>query len=407
VTIYPNGSTALRGRYLVKNTVLNTMLRMRDAFWRWTVPPPDKKRGVSPRRILVGVGGHIGDAVIATSILPHIKERFPDAEIGIVCGPAGLAVFKGHPLVRHIHRRDHWFGSRGQSRWSLARWWKSRRVERDLAREVQSIGYDAALDLYPFFPNFAHLFWKSGIETRIGYTSGGGGPLLTHALDWEDSRLHAADQHLRLLRTWTSVPDGATWSYQLPPLSDEAAHTGRELLREHGLTVGRYLVFHPGTGNALKSWPEDHWAVLLDRTLKTGAGILQPESLKVVITGSGVAEERLSSRLAADRSSVVSLVDRTSWDVFRFIIAGAAAVIGTDSVAAHVAAANGIPCITIMAAMSDPEHWRPPGRRTFSLTEPVPCAPCFQSRGCATMLCVRGVSVERVELALRAATVGT
>jgi ADP-heptose:LPS heptosyltransferase len=62
----------------------------------------------------------------------------------------------------------------------------------------------------------------------------------------------------------------------------------------------------------------------------------------------------------------------------------------------HLAAAGDVPCIAIMAATSDPAHWRPLGSRVRVQTKALPCAPCFRSAGCVSMACVRGVTADAV-----------
>jgi ADP-heptose:LPS heptosyltransferase len=62
----------------------------------------------------------------------------------------------------------------------------------------------------------------------------------------------------------------------------------------------------------------------------------------------------------------------------------------------HVAAAQRRPCIAIMTGVDDPARWRPLGDHTTVLTDRVPCAPCYRSRGCAAMSCIRGVSTTAV-----------
>jgi ADP-heptose:LPS heptosyltransferase len=151
---------------------------------------------------------------------------------------------------------------------------------------------------------------------------------------------------------------------------------------------GAYVVIHPGTGDPRKAWPTERWSQLIARL--GGAGE------RVVITGRGDAEGRIAADLQAMHPSVVNTCGRLDWSAFRALVANATLLIGPDSAAAHVAAADGVPTIAIMAAMSDPEYWRPLGSDVVALTRPVPCAPCFRKAGCPAMTCVRDVSVDEV-----------
>lgn len=116
-----------------------------------------------------------------------------------------------------------------------------------------------------------------------------------------------------------------------------------------------------------------------------------------MLTGHGASDRALADKIRSGDDSLISACDRTTWSELRFLLGNAALVIGVDSMAVHLAAAADVPCIAIMAAMSDPSHWRPLGSHSHVLMSDVPCAPCFRSKGCATMQCVRGVTVESVE----------
>jgi ADP-heptose:LPS heptosyltransferase len=399
VSVYPSGATALRGRYLVKNRAVNAFLRARDEWLRVTTPRRHRVDDIDPRRVVLAVGGQLGDAVIATSMLRPVAAAFPGAHIGVICPSASAVVFEGHPHVRWIHRRDHWLEGRPllQPRLLGKRLRRLVGGEARLRRDIEAVGYDIAIDLYPFFPNHPRLFADAGIPVRVGYVSGGGGPLLTHPIPWRDSRQHTSQQHHALLRALRPDVGAEALAYDLPSIPREDRDRGARLLEGVGLREGRYIVLHPGSGNPLKTWPRERWVDLIHRLSSTDIA----DRPRVVLTGAGAAERRVIDELIAHTPAAVSLCDQTSWQTFRYVVANARAVVGSDSVAAHLAAASGVPCIAIMAAMSDPEHWRPLGGLAIALTADVSCAPCFQSAGCSTMACVRDVSVDRVGAAVQ------
>jgi ADP-heptose:LPS heptosyltransferase len=259
------------------------------------------------------------------------------------------------------------------------------------------VGYDVAADLYPFFPNAADLLSAAHVPVRIGYTSGGGGPLFTHRVDWLDTDAHTAEQHVALLARWLpSLATGQPLAYDLPPLSADENARGSGLLTSLGIESGRYVVLHPGTGDRRKAWPTASWRELVEQ--------LDPAIGAIVCSGQGSADAATIAAIGRDNPRVVSACDKTTWHSLRYLIAKARAVIGGDSVAVHIAAAEGVPCVAIMAAMSNPAHWRPLGANVAALTEAVPCAPCFTSAGCEPMTCVRGVTVERVRAAVERLT---
>jgi heptosyltransferase-3 len=351
----------LRGRYLVRNPGWNTALRVTDAVLSRVAQASRVSTSGSPSRILIAVGGHLGDAVIATSTLPVLTRAFPDASIGILLPSWSRPVVEGHPALRWIHCADHWTMSRADGS-LLTKWRRYRSTASNAIAEISAVGYDVAIDLYAYYPNAARLLWRAGIPIRIGYESGGCGPLYTTALPWRGDIGHTAAQHARLIAELTRRGGDEETRYHLPLLSHEARQAARAATDVAGISPDRgYIVVHPGTGDPNKAWPSASWHGLVERLVASG----EP----VVVTGAGAADRPLAASLASRYPSVLNLVDRLDWPTFRAVVANAKAAIGPDSVAMHVAAAEHTPAIAIMAPLSDPEHWRPLGDQVVLMSQ--------------------------------------
>lgn len=384
-----NRASALRNGYLVRHRGLNLALRAYDASLAAFHGRERSTPVAVPRRLLLCVGGHLGDAVIATTILGPLKSAYPDVMIGVLAPSWSLPVFEDHPAIRWRHTFDHWKTNRSTS--AHTRWAAYRRTAHRARAEIGAIEYDAAVDLYPYFPNAARILSDCGIPARIGYTSGGGGPLYSHPMPWQDDGRHTAERHHALLRS--ALPDISAVSpqYDLPPIRRIDEERARSLLQRLGVADRPYVVVHPGTGDQRKQWPAGAWRALI-QSLRRG----QP-GLRVVFTGHGNADAESIRAIRDGDETLRSVCSETNFGMLRHVLAQASLLIGVDSFAAHLAAAHDVPCIVIMAAMSDPVHWRPLGENVHVLTNAVPCAPCFRSKGCAAMSCVRGVTVDAVE----------
>jgi ADP-heptose:LPS heptosyltransferase len=381
------GISPLRGRYLVRNPAWNAWLRANDAIAAFLRPrqTQDDTRAVMPRRVLVCVSGHLGDAVIATSLLSQLRHAAPGAELGVLTGSWNRNVFDGHPLVRWVHTIDHWKLSRAPGTF-VTRWMEARRTRRLALGAVGDIGYDAAIDLSPYYPNFARALAAANIPTRVGFTSGGDGPFYTHPVEWTSGR-HVTDDHALLLeRLLPGFDRGRGSRYELGDHSPAASERAERLVRSSGFSLHDFVVLHPGSGVERKEWPVGKW-VDIARTLAT-------RKVAVVLTGSGPRQSMLCRHIELEGGCHANLCDRLSWDEFRWIVAHAALVLTVDTVTMHLASAEGVPCVSVMSAMDDPIRWKPPGDHTTLLTHRVPCAPCFRSKGCSDMSCVREIAVE-------------
>jgi ADP-heptose:LPS heptosyltransferase len=181
--------------------------------------------------------------------------------------------------------------------------------------------------------------------------------------------------------------------YELPPVPESARGRADAVLRDAGLQPGAYVVVHMGSGSPLREWPAAKWRQL--------AGELTADGHWLAYTGSGDEQARRVAEVTRDLPRCVDLCNRLDWQEFVRVVARAQLLVGVETVAAHVAAACGTPSVAIWTGIGRLGHWRPLGGECTALISPVPCAPCFRSRGCEAMSCVRDVPVARVLEAVR------
>ncbi len=292
---------------------------------------------------------HLGDAVIATTLLPVLKEALPHIKIGFLSCSSSACVVQGHPDLTWLHTLDHWKLNRGRVS-------KSQKIltyyatKTKAIHEIANIGYDAAIDLYPFFPNAIPVLWKTKIPIRIGYRSGGFGPLLTHPLDWQDRQQYMAEYHLTLLRQLPVEISQKPLRYSLP------SHHGYH----HPNLEKEFIIFHMGSGAEQKHWSETAW-----RELAMGINDRQ-----IVFTGKGAVEHARIERVKQGLSHGLNLCDQLGWQDFCSVVSQASQIISVDSVIVHLAAALAAPCLVIIVDGSN-NHllWTPPG--TPRLVQPL------------------------------------
>jgi ADP-heptose:LPS heptosyltransferase len=379
-------TTPLRGPYYVQNRLLSAILGAVDlALGALLRPRRGSRPHEPPRRLLLACGGHLGDAVIASSVIPMLGAAWPSVEIGVLIGSWARPVLGDHPDVRWVHEMDHWKLNRSP-RGPASRLRRHLSSRRSALREIRGVRYDMAIDLHPYFPNAIPLLWRAGIPIRIGYTSAGFGPMLTHPLAWQDSDRHRVDYHADLLRqAGIEVAPGTSLRYSLPRVADRPP--------PGTIPPDDYLLLHMGAGLPIKEWPRERWAELIDELLAAGHTL--------VFTGSGEEQGREAQALVAGRSNCFDLCNRLDWSGFVAAVAAARLVVCVDSVAGHVAGAVGTPVVVLTSGINRPGHWIPVGDRAAIVTHPVPCAPCFRSRGCPEMACVRGIGVDAVLATVR------
>ncbi len=384
----PISASPLKGIYLVQNRAANYLLRCLDRLLALFFSPRAEPLASFPGKLLISNLAHMGDVVQMTALLAALKKVHPDLKIGVVVGSWSLPIVKDHPCIDSLFLVDHWKLNRS----SLPRWKKIVHyyaTKKKALAQIRREGFEAALDTYLFFPNAIPLFWQARIPVRIGYSSGGFGPLLTHPVAWKASGKHQIFSYLPLLEQLNGSSEvySALLRPCLPPLKTDSAQT----LTKYGLEAKKYWVVHMGTGNPIKEWPLSKWEALVKGM----------EGQKVVFTGRGEREKRNADRVTSPSVAGVNLVDSLEWEEFLQVIKHAQCLIGCDSLAGHLAACFQTPSYLIYSGMTPLEEWAPFGNSSTLLTHPVPCSPCYRATGCKGMDCVRELSVETVLSRLR------
>jgi ADP-heptose:LPS heptosyltransferase len=372
----------MTGRYLVRNPWLLAALGATDALLRLmprgAVEPP-----LSPESILVSNWAHLGDVMSILPALQRLSRTYPGARLGVIVGGGGRAAVEGSSLVDALYVVDHWALNRGPGSLleKLRRYRRQRRAVR--AQMRADGGYEVALDFYPYFPSAAGLLKVSGARVRIGYDSGGLGPLLTHVLPWRFDGRHMIEHHADLLR----VLDPAT------PDRLERLDPGRPAApASPSLPFEGYMLLHTGAGSTEREWPAENW-VALARRLAGGRPL--------VVAGVGEREARCAEAIVAAAPQTVNLVNQLSWSEFQAVVAGASLLVSLDSSPSHLAASLDVPVVAITSGRNAPGLWDPHTERGAVVTYPTACAPCFRPRGCESMACVRSVRVDDVLDAIR------
>jgi heptosyltransferase-2 len=331
-----------------------------------------------PERILLRAPNWLGDCVMAVPALRAVREQFPQAHLTIAA--RGIL-----PKL---------FAEQSYCDEAMA-------VPRGPWREGQSLR-PGAHDLCVLFTNSlstALAAFLSRTPVRVGYARDLRSVLLTHRVQ-EDEALQAAHQihfYLRLaLVLKTGDPAPPVTDPQQPPLpvveiTEPMLAGARALLQQAGIDPdSRPFVMAPGTAQIpAKRWPEEHYAVLARR--------LQAETgRQTILVGAPADTETCAQVAALAEGSAVSLCGQTSLPDLMGTLRLAAAYVGNDSGASHLAAAIGTPTAVLFGPTSM-ARTVPVGPRVSALHLGLDCAPCLK-RVCPLGHgdCLRGLTPERV-----------
>ncbi len=274
--------------------------------------------------ILFVTSTRIGDAVLATGLLGHLIETYPNSRITLACGPAAAPLFAAAPnVVRRIvlvKRRAslHWF---------------------DLWRACVTSWWDLVVDL-----RGSAIAYLLPARARRVYRRRAG----------SEHRIHELARVLGL----AEPPEPRVWT--TPEQDAEAAR-----LVPNG---GPVLALGPTANWRGKIWRAENFAALVGRL--TAADAILPGARVAVF---GAPHERPTARPLLDAipaERLIDLVGAVDLPTAAAALRRCALYIGNDSGLMHLAAAAGAPTLGLFGP-SRAEHYTPWGRRTAAVRTAV------------------------------------
>ena len=277
------------------------------------------------RHILLVTLSNIGDALMTTPVMEALHARHPRALMDIVADPRSDELFTHCPYRGSIIHRDKQQGWRG----SLA-----------LLRTLRRCRYDLIVDLRT--DGLAWLLRGRRRLTRQGAGRAGG---------------HAVERHMRVIRRHAAadgIPPTRLW------LSGQERDFAARALA--GLPGRRWLALGPGARWEPKRWPPEQFRALVQG---------HREDFDAVVLLGSRAEADMCRTLASGLSlPCLDLAGKTGLLEAAAVLARMRLFIGNDSGLGHLAAAVGIPTLTLFGP-GEPLRYRPWNPRGLWLQSPT------------------------------------
>jgi ADP-heptose:LPS heptosyltransferase len=323
-------------------------------------------------RVLLVRLSALGDVLFALETLASLKNERPDIAVDFLVEDRFGSLLRGHTQIDRLLV----FPRRHKARIP------------SFVLDLRRRRYDAVVDLHGILKSA----WQVGVSRarrKLGYAPPG-------AREWADRFYrqkvflpqplpHRAERGYFLLRALGLQGRPARPVLPRPEPEPEFWAAGEE----------RRVVIHPGASAfaAFKRWPLAHYADLARRLIDGGCTVAVSYG-----PGEGTLVEAVRERapqvrpLAGDELGLVGL---------GAVLGRAHLVVAADTGPLHLAAAAGSRVLALFGP-KDPALYGPRGEGHHLLFHDVPCRPC-RRRSCVSPQCVLGLTVDRVENAVREA----
>lgn len=333
------------------------------------MPPPPG----SPLRIVVVCPSWVGDVVMATPALRLIRSALPGATLALMAKPGAAPMLEGLDLYDELITM-HPGGVMGH---------------KHSATKLRHRSFDTALLLTNSFST-ALIVRMAGIPRRMGYDRDARHLLLTHRLiapkadDGQWAIVPAVDYYWHaataLIQLGTDKPlddlqpANELGAHRLPAATYMELHATEadrakadEVLQNADAFDRPYAVLNPGGNNPAKRWPAERFANLADH-------LESEHRLRVLING-GPSEAELARSIASMAKTEPAVLPElgTTLGSLKSIIGRASILVTNDTGPRHIAAAMGVPLVTLFGPTD--HRWttiptRPSGPETVLLADP-------------------------------------
>jgi len=287
-----------------------------------------------PQKILVIAMRYLGDVLLTTPLLHSLRQAYPDAQLDVLVFRNTASMLEGNPDVDHIITTP-----------NRPKFLDYRQLFRQIFRQ-----YDLAIATQPGDRPFLYTMLSAPLRVAavpLKNTTGWWKRFFVqHWTEFDDDNTHTVLQHLKLLDL-IQVPR----RFSLVPPQVENT---RQLAEQFPFLVDNtgYAVLHPHPQWIYKQWTVAGW-------IEIGL-YLKELGLKLVLSG-GPGQEEIDYVANIQRQlpdDTINLAGRASLAQLASIIAQAKLYIGPDTGITHLAAATGIPVITLYGP-TNPVKWAP------------------------------------------------
>ncbi len=343
-----------------------------------------------PKRILLLRADAIGDHVLASSLLPLLKAKWPRAHLTVLCPALVADLFQACPFVDQIIPfqpgtiRNHW--NRMRLRWRLRRPYDlavntvfSRDTLVDfLARRVRA-------------KRFLAFNGDSANQSRERLTRNN--PTYTELVEAPAIATHVLDRLGQMARTLGLEGELKPQAW----FSDADKAWADRLLKEHGIQPGQALAFFPGSGTPQRRYPGYAQAL---------RAFLHERPTPILALGSPA-----DASLAVDctrelKAQVLNLCGKTTLPQAAAILARCRLAVGAESGLAHLAWAVGTPHAVVLGG-GHFGRFMPRAPLTTSACLPMDCFGCNWDCRWDRPHCIQDLPPDTLTAAMTAAWEGS
>lgn len=312
----------------------------------------------------------IGDVLMTTPAVRHLKEKFPHSEIHFLTQPPADQIFRYNPYVNKLIKMP----AKPSFKEGL-----------ELLKRLRREQYDIVFDFLGL-PKTAVIAKLTGAQKRVGFNLRGRSLFYSDALSAPSEMHYSAQQRSSLLSAIGITENKAKLDFYI---SDKEREVAARILESVGVVTSKPLItVSPVSRREYKVWPEEKFAQVCDHLAEVHSAQI------LFIWGPGEYHfvkkvKDLMKRSSLPKYEVPSLPETVA------LFEKADLHIGNDNGPMHFAIAAGIPTVAVFGKPLS-RNWTPPNSTCHLAAEFDPGCKmnCIYPK--CKLECLHGVTAETV-----------
>jgi heptosyltransferase II len=330
------------------------------------------------KRLLIARTDRLGDVVLSTPVIRHLRRLYPGAYIAFMLSPENRDVVANNPHLDEVIVYD----KRGRHKGFFS--------SVKFALSLRKRRFDTAIALHP--TNRTHIaFFLAGIPERIGYDRKMAYLLTsTYPDDKHTGSKHEVDYNFEILEKAGFSTEGADRRpYMVPSPQDKALVDS--VIKD--LSIGKKIIaLHAGASCSSKRWAPERFAEVADFLSEKYAS-------DIVLVGGSETEKFSETVISAMTTKAIDMTGNFLLGELAEFLSRCLLFISNDSGPVHVASAVGTPCVVIFGRKDpglSPGRWGPMGESDRVLHKDVGCDRCLAHNCVRGFACLKAASAREV-----------
>lgn len=322
----------------------------------------------------------IGDILLTTPAIAHLKRVFPKGKIDFLCEPMGEQILRNNPAINQLFLYD-----------------KKKSLKEVLA--VRARGYDAVID-FMGNPRTAVLTAFSRARWKVGYPHRARSIFYNFRLPVMDKPEYVPKRKIRLAQVWCKEvrqPEPEMTSSDYRPkltLTQEEKDKANNWIRKEKLEKTPFAVLVPVHRHPIRQWPPEGFR-------EVALSLVRQKKMKVYLSW-GPSEKKQVEAIQKGHENEIHLLPDLNLRDAAAVFEKAKFVLTNDSGAMHLAVAVGTPTVTIYGP-TRPIDWNPSLSEAVQPHQDIPltaadvaCLGCHLGRCPVGHLCMTHMKEEDI-----------